>query len=75
MKKLIELIETKIKEAFVKSNYNETYGKVSTSDRPDLCEFQCNGALSAAKEYKKNPMLIAEEVVSLLEKDNNLFTI
>ena len=39
------------------------YGKVSLSDRPDLCDYQCNGALTAAKEYKKAPFMIADEVI------------
>ena len=36
------------------------------SNRPDLCEYQCNGAMAAAKEYKKAPFMIADEVVEKL---------
>ena len=63
MKKIISLLQEKIEKAFVECGYDLEYGKVIISDRPDLCEFQCNGALSAAKKYKKSPFLIAQEVV------------
>ena len=63
MKKIIEIIEAEISKAFTECGYNEKYGKVINSNRPDLCEFQCDGALNAAKEYKKAPILIAEEIV------------
>ncbi len=72
MKKIITLIEEKMKAAFAKCDYDDTFGKVSVSDRPDLCEYQCNGALSAAKTYRKNPIAIAEEVVNSL-KDEEMF--
>lgn len=66
MKKLIDLINDAVKHAFEKCNYDRMYGLTILSNRPDLCQFQCNGALIAAKVYKKAPMLIANEVVSLL---------
>ena len=53
----------KIEKAFDECGYEKEYGKVINSNRPDLCEFQCDGALSAAKKYKKEPFVIAEEVV------------
>ena len=58
--------------AFEKAGYDPSYGKVTVSNRPDLCEYQCNGAMAAAKEYKKAPIMIAEEVVAQL-KDNTMF--
>ena len=67
MKQLIELISEEVKEAFNKAGYNPDYGKTNLSNRPDLCEFQCNGAMAAAKEYHKAPIAIAEDVVSHLE--------
>ena len=67
MKQLIELISDKVKEAFNKAGYNPDYGKINLSNRPDLCEFQCNGAMAAAKEYHKAPIAIAEDVVTHLE--------
>ncbi|BCN30354.1 arginine--tRNA ligase [Anaeromicropila herbilytica] len=72
MKKIIELIKSEITEAFIKSGYDEKYGMVTLSNRPDLCQYQCNGALAAAKEYKKAPIMIANEVVELL-KTNAMF--
>ena len=67
MKQLIELISEEVKEAFNKAGYNPDYGKTNLSNRPDLCEFQCNGAMAAAKEYHKAPIAIAEDVVAHLE--------
>ena len=49
MKKLINLISEEVTKAFVSAGYDEKYGKVTLSNRPDLCEFQCNGAMAAAK--------------------------
>lgn len=73
MKKLIDLIEECVKEAFVASEYDEKYAKVTISNRPDLCEYQCNGAMAAAKQYKKAPIAIAGEIVEKL-KDNEIFS-
>lgn len=47
--KLINLISEEVTKAFVSAGYDEKYGKVTLSNRPDLCEFQCNGAMAAAK--------------------------
>lgn len=67
MKKLIELIQDELVVAIKKCGYEEKYGKVTLSNRPDLCEYQCNGAMAAAKEYKKAPIMIANEIVQALE--------
>ena len=67
MKKIKDILQERIEEAFSNSGYNPKYGKVIFSNRPDLCEYQCDGALSAAKEYKKAPIIIAEEVVKQCE--------
>ena len=67
MNTMIELITDKIKEAFTECGYDEKYAKVTVSNRPDLCEFQCNGAMAAAKEYHKAPFMIADEVVAKLQ--------
>ena len=72
MKQFISLIQEIIEKSFEKSGYDKKYAKVIKSNRPDLCEFQCDGALSAAKEYKKAPFLIAEEIVEKC-KDNEEF--
>lgn len=66
MKKIIELLESELKEAFEKAGYNKKYGKVTVSNRPDLCQYQCNGALAAAKEYHKAPIQMANEVAGQL---------
>ena len=63
MEKLITILQSKIEKAFKQSGYDEEFGKVINSNRPDLCEFQCDGALAAAKKYKKAPFIIAEEIV------------
>ena len=67
MKTIIELITDEIKKAFAECGYDESYAKVTISNRPDLCEFQCNGAMAAAKAYKKAPFMIADEVVAKLD--------
>ena len=69
MKKLINLISEEVTKAFVSAGYDEKYGKVTLSNRPDLCEFQCNGAMAAAKEYKCAPFMISDKVAELLESD------
>ncbi len=66
MEKLLDLISKEVQDAFSKSSYNEKYGKVTLSNRPDLCQFQCNGAMAAAKEYKKAPIVIAKDVAEQL---------
>ncbi len=66
MKKIIELLNDELKAAFTECGYDEKYAKAVVSNRPDLCQYQCNGAMAAAKEYKKAPFMIAGEVVSKL---------
>ena len=63
MRTLLELITIEMKEAFVKAGYGEELARVTLSNRPDLCEYQCNGAMAGAKKYKKAPIMIAEDVV------------
>ena len=67
MKKLLDLITEELEQAFVKAGYDGKYARVTLSNRPDLCEYQCNGAMAAAKEYHKAPILIANGVVEALE--------
>ena len=66
MKKILDLITDEVTKAFTECGYDAKYAKVTLSNRPDLCEYQCNGALAAAKEYKKAPFMIADEVVEKL---------
>ncbi len=69
MEKLMELMDQELSKAFEKAGYDPSYGKVTVSNRPDLCEFQCNGAMAGAKAYKKAPFMIADDVVAMLGKD------
>jgi len=71
MKKMTSIIEDRIKEAFSKAGIDESYGRVSLSNRPDLCEYQCNGCLSAAKVLHKNPIELASKVVELLKNSSD----
>jgi arginyl-tRNA synthetase len=58
--------------AFAAEGLSPSFGQVSRSDRPDLAQFQCNGALAAAKQAKANPRAIAEKVAAHL-RANPLF--
>jgi arginyl-tRNA synthetase len=73
MKKLMEIMAEELSSAFEKAGYDPEYGKVTVSNRPDLCEFQCNGAMAGAKAYKKAPFMIADDVVEYL-KDSRVFS-
>lgn len=66
MKKILDLITDEVTKAFTECGYDAKYAKVTLSNRPDLCEYQCNGAMAAVKEYKKAPFMIADEVVEKL---------
>ncbi len=72
MKKLLDLLSSELETAFKQAGYDEQYGRVTISNRPDLCEFQCNGAMSAVKEYKKAPIMIANDVAAALA-ENKVF--
>ncbi len=72
MEKLIHIITKEVAKGFTACGYEETYGTVTVSNRPDLCQYQCNGSMSAAKQYKKAPIAIANEVVDSI-KNNPLF--
>lgn len=67
MKKLVELLTAELETAFEAAGYDKQYARVTISNRPDLCEYQCNGAMMAAKAYKKAPIMIANDVVSALD--------
>ncbi len=66
MKNFQSFISQEVMAAFETCGYEAQYGKVGLSNRPDLCEYQCNGAMACAKKYKKAPLVIAEEVVEKL---------
>ncbi len=72
MKKLLDLITEEVAKAFAAAGYDTGYARVSVSNRPDLCEYQCNGAMAAKKEYKKAPIMIAQDVVAQMA-DSTMF--
>ena len=67
MKKILNIITEKMQQAFVDAGYDASFGRVTVSNRPDLCEYQCNGALAAAKQYKCAPIQIAKAVLEKLD--------
>ena len=68
MKKMLDLLSAEVAKAFAEAGYDEKYARVSLSNRPDLCEYQCNGAMAAAKEYHKAPIMIANAVVEAMQE-------
>lgn len=66
MEKLLDIITGKMQQAFADAGYDPAFGRVTVSNRPDLCEYQCNGALAAAKQYKCAPIAIANAVAEKL---------
>ena len=73
MKKLLELITKEFESAFERCGYDAKLGKVGISNRPDLCQYQCNGAMAGAKLYHKAPIMIANDVVEAVGK-NSMFS-
>ena len=67
MNTLSELITKEMEQAFTAAEYDAKFAKVTVSNRPDLCEYQCNGAMAAAKTYKKAPIMIANDIVANLQ--------
>lgn len=67
MKKMLDLLSAEVAKAFAEAGYDEKYARVSLSNRPDLCEYQCNGAMAVAKEYHKAPIMIANAVVEAMQ--------
>ena len=70
MEKILDIISKKMEQAFVDAGYDAAYGRVTVSNRPDLCQYQCNGALSAAKVYKCAPIQIANAVAEKLHGED-----
>ena len=67
MEKILDIITARMQQAFAEAGYDASFGRVTVSNRPDLCEYQCNGALSAAKQYKCAPIQIARAVAEKLD--------
>ncbi|MCR5272381.1 MAG: arginine--tRNA ligase [Lachnospiraceae bacterium] len=72
MNKILDVISEEVQKAFEKKGYDPKYGKVGLSNRPDLCEYQCNGAMACAKVYKKAPFMISDEIAEELNS-NTMF--
>ena len=70
MEKILDIISKKMEQAFADAGYDAAYGRVTVSNRPDLCQYQCNGALSAAKVYKCAPIQIANAVAEKLQGED-----
>ena len=66
MKQILDVIGEYVADAMESAGYDRALGKVTISNRPDLCEFQCNGAMAGAKLYHKAPFLIADEAAQVL---------
>ncbi len=73
MKKILDLISEEMQKAFEAAGYGAQLGKVTLSNRPDLCEYQCNGAMAGAKQYRKAPIMIANDVAAQLA-DSKVFS-
>ena len=73
MKKLLQILSEEMGKAFEAAGYDSALGRVTISNRPDLCEYQCNGAMAGAKQYKKAPIAIAGDVAEQL-KDSCVFS-
>ena len=70
MNKILDIITAKMQQAFQDAGYDASFGRVTVSNRPDLCEYQCNGALAAAKQYKCAPIMIAKAVAEKLDAND-----
>lgn len=66
---LENLVNQKMQNAFAKLGLDSKFALVKVSDRPDLSDFQCNGALALAKSEKKNPREIATQIADILATD------
>ena len=73
MNKILDVISEEVKKAFEAAGYDRELGRVTLSNRPDLCEYQCNGSLAGAKKYHKAPIMIAQGVAEAL-KENPVFS-
>jgi arginyl-tRNA synthetase len=76
MQNLLDRISEETGAAFAAAGYDSALGRTTVSNRPDLCEFQCNGAMAGAKQYHKAPFMIADEVAAKLAEqgENSIFS-
>ena len=71
MEQFLNLISKEMESAFEAAGYDSALGRVTVSNRPDLCEYQCNGAMAGAKRYRKAPFMIADDVAKALTEKND----
>ena len=71
MDQFLNLISKEMASAFEAAGYDSALGRVTVSNRPDLCEYQCNGAMAGAKRYRKAPFMIADDVAKILKEKND----
>ena len=75
MQTVIDVLSEIFSQAFANAGYDAGLGRVVVSARPDLCQFQCNGAMSAAKQYRKAPLMIANDVIAALPENDVVETV
>lgn len=75
MQTVIDVLSETFSKAFANAGYDAGLGRVVVSARPDLCQFQCNGAMSAAKQYRKAPLMIANDVIAALPENDVVETV
>ena len=68
MQKFLDMISQDMMQAFEEAGYDPALGRVTVSNRPDLAEYQCNGAMAGAKKYHKAPFMIAGDVAAILKE-------
>ncbi len=64
---ILNRLTDEVGAAFAAAGFDPSLGKVTVSNRPDLCEYQCNGAMAGAKALRRNPFEIAEKVAEALQ--------
>lgn len=74
MQKFLDMISQDMMQAFEEAGYDPSLGRVTVSNRPDLAEYQCNGAMAGAKKYHKAPFMIADDVAKILQEKSSTFS-
>ncbi|PZQ46634.1 MAG: arginine--tRNA ligase [Micavibrio aeruginosavorus] len=69
MTSLAQKLSGIVGDAFESAGLDRSFGRVTVSDRADLAQFQCNGAMPASKSAKKNPREVASAIVEILQKN------
>lgn len=75
MQTVIDKLSDIFSAGFSAAGYDAALGRVVVSARPDLCQFQCNGAMSAARQYRKAPLAIANDVAAALPANDVVATV